>query len=84
MTGDKVELNHAIRLNFKLANNETEYKAVLMNLAVAEASGGKEVEIRVDLQVVVGQIIGEYSKKGQKLIKYLHHVQDECSRLQHF
>lgn len=67
--GDRVEINHAIRLNFKVTNNETEYEAMLAELAITETSGGKEVEMKVDSQVVVGQVIGEYLAKGEKLKK---------------
>lgn len=57
--GDEVESNHVIQLNFKVTNNKAEYEAVLVGLAIGETLGGEKVEMRVDSQVVVGQIIGE-------------------------
>lgn len=72
VTNDGAKLNHAIRLNFKIMNNETKYKAVLVGLDIVEASSGEEIEMRADLQVVFGQIKREYLEKGPKRIKYLH------------
>lgn len=66
VTSDETELNHAVRLNFKVTNNDAEYEAVLVGLVVVQTSGKKEVEMRVDSQVVVGQITGEYLAKGPK------------------
>lgn len=63
VTSDGVESNHAIRLNFKVTNNEVEYEVVLTGLAIAKTLAGEEVEMRVDSQVVVDQITGEYLAK---------------------
>lgn len=54
VTGNGVETHHAIRLNFKVTNNEAEYNAMLAWLAIAEALGGKENEMKACLQVMVG------------------------------
>lgn len=72
--GDGVETNHMIQQNFKVINNEVEYEAMLAKLAIAETLGGKEVKMKVNSQVVVGQVMGEYLAKVEKLIKYLHQV----------
>lgn len=58
VTGDGVEMNHTIRLSFKVTNNEAKYKEVLAGLAITETSGRKEIEIKADSQVVVGQVTG--------------------------
>lgn len=64
VTSDGIELYHAIQLNCKVTNNETEYEAVLVVLAIVETSSGEEVEMRANSQVVVGQIMWEYSTMG--------------------
>lgn len=50
------ELYHAMRLNFRVINNEAEYEVVLVGLAIAKASRGEEVEMKADLEVVVKRI----------------------------
>ena len=40
--------------------------------------------MKIDSQVVVGQITGEYLARGSKLIKYLHQVQEQCKGLKYF
>lgn len=71
--GDGKESYHAVRLEFKVTNNEVK---VLASVAIMRVLGGEEVEMKIDSQVVVGQITWEYLAKGSKLIKYLHQVQE--------
>lgn len=66
--GDGKESYHAVRLEFKVTNNEVK---VLASVAITRVLGGEEVEMKIDSQVVVGQITWEYLAKGSKLIKYL-------------
>lgn len=60
-----------MRLEFKTTNNEAKYEVLLARLAMVEPLGAKEVDVKVDSQVVVNQVIGEYLTKGEKLKKYL-------------
>ncbi|XP_040994290.1 uncharacterized protein LOC121240831 [Juglans microcarpa x Juglans regia] len=78
------ESYHVVRLEFKVTNNEAEYEAVLASLAIMKGLGGKEVEMKADSQVVVGQITWEYLARGSKLIKYLHQVQEQSKDLRYF
>lgn len=48
VASDGVESYHAIQLNFKVTNNEAEYKAVLAGLAIVTTLGGEEVEMKTD------------------------------------
>lgn len=71
ITSNMVEMNHEIQLNFKVTDNEDEYKPVLTGLAIVEASRSKEVKMKANSQVLVGQVTREVLSKVGKLIKYL-------------
>lgn len=43
VTNDGEESYHAMRLNFKVTNNEVEYEVVLTGLAIVKAFGGQKV-----------------------------------------
>jgi ribonuclease HI len=70
----KQKLQYAVKLNFVTTNNEVEYEAVLVGLAIGREVGALDVEIRSDSQVVVGQISGEFATQGDRLAKYLEKV----------
>lgn len=70
--------NYAVKLAFKTTNNEAEYEALFFNLTIANSLGTKEVEVRVDSQVVVSQVQGEFASKSEKLKKYLMLIEVEC------
>lgn len=55
-----------------------------MGLAIVKASGGQEVEMKANSQVVVKKIMEAYLAKGQKLIKYHHQVQENRKYLNYF
>lgn len=42
------ETYYVMRLGFKVTNNKAKYEVVLAGLAIAEASGAKEVEMKAD------------------------------------
>jgi len=65
---------YAIKLDFVTTNNEAEYEAVLAGLTIARELGARDIEIRSDSQIVVGQISGEYAMQGGQLVKYLEKV----------
>lgn len=60
---DGTEKYYAMRLGFKVMNNEAEYRAVLARLAIIETSGANKVEMKVDSLVVVDRVIGGYLTK---------------------
>jgi ribonuclease HI len=74
MTPDKEEISVALKLNFLTTNNEAEYEAVIAGLSLAEHLGARNLEIRSDLQVVVGDIQGGSEAKREKMIEYLAKV----------
>jgi hypothetical protein len=52
------ELKYAIRIGFKATNNEVEYEAVLVGLAIAIELRAQNEEIKSDSNVIVGQVSG--------------------------
>ena len=70
--GEECEV--AIQLKFTTTNNEAEYKAIIAGINMAQEIGVKNLEVRSDSQVVVGQIKGEYESRGDKMKRYLEKV----------
>lgn len=78
------EHDYAIKLAFKMTNNESEYEALLVGMSMARLLGATEVEMKENSQVVVSQVLGEFSKKGEKLKKYLEQVCKEHDLFRYF
>ena len=51
---EKVIVEKSLRLNFSTTNNEAEYEALLMGIAVVQRMGGKSVKVFSDSRLVVG------------------------------
>ena len=51
---EKITIEKSLRLGFSAINNETEYEALLMGMAMVQRMGGKAVEMFSDLRLVVG------------------------------
>ena len=59
----KVIVEKSLRLNFSATNNEAEYEALLMGMAMVRRMGGKSVKVFSDSRLVVGQVKGEFEEK---------------------
>lgn len=82
---DSGEKHHyAIKLAFKTTNNEAKYEAMLVGLTIIETLGAIEVGVRVDSQVVMNQVRGEFTMKSEKLKKSLQSVWEKCNHFQCF
>jgi ribonuclease HI len=68
------ELWFTVKLSFLTTNNEAEYKAVIAGLSIAGEVGAKNIEIRSDSQVVVGQVQGEFETQEIRMARYLEKV----------
>ena len=66
--GERIE--QAIRLDFPVSNNETEYKAILAGVDLTKSVSSEKLIIRSDSQPVVGQVNGEYETRDQRMVKY--------------
>lgn len=64
-----------------MTNNEAEYQAALLGLALARRLGASKVEIVSDSEVVVRQMQGQSRVLSQRL-RQLH--QETCARIGHF
>jgi len=58
---EKIIMEKILRLSFPAINNEGEYEALLVGMAMASKLGGKAVEVFSDSRLVVGQINGDLS-----------------------
>jgi ribonuclease HI len=66
ITPNGEELSSDLRLEFKITNNEAEYKAVIAGLELALELGAESVEVQSDSHVIVGHIRREFEAKGEK------------------
>ncbi|XP_076941531.1 uncharacterized protein LOC143611127 [Bidens hawaiensis] len=62
---------YALRLEFKITNNEEEYEALLAGLRIAKKLGACHLEAHVDSMLVGNQIEGSYDAKDDKMASYL-------------
>ena len=66
-----VRLKYAARLEFKSTNNTVEYEGLILALSKAKALGAKTLTVKIDSQVVTGQVEKEYTAREPELAKYL-------------
>ena len=52
----KEQVKQVVRLNFSTSNNEVEYEAMIVGLDLALVLTAKNMEIKSDSQLVIGQI----------------------------
>ena len=64
-------LKYGVQLKFPVTNNEAEYKAILTGLRIAQAFGAKNVLIRSDSQLIIGQVKGDFKAKKTRMQRYL-------------
>ena len=50
----KINIEKSLRLGFSTTNNEAEYEALLMGMAMVHKMGGKAVEMFLDSRLIVG------------------------------
>ncbi|XP_042980030.1 uncharacterized protein LOC122310215 [Carya illinoinensis] len=74
LSPDGQEWYYMVTLAFKVTNNKAEYEAWIAGLYVATQIGAAEVDTRSNSQVVVNQVLGVYTAKGEKLKNYLAQV----------
>ena len=64
---EKVIIEKSLRFDFSATNNEVEYEAVLIGLAMVPRMGGKSVKVFSDLRLVVGQVKREFEAKDERM-----------------
>ena len=70
----KVIVEKSLRLDFSATNNEVEYEALLMGMAMVQRMGGKSVKVFLNSRLVVGQVKGEFEAKNERMQGYLSQV----------
>ena len=75
----KVVVEKPLRLDFSATNNEAEYKALLVGMAIVQRMGVKSIKLFSDSRLVVGQVRGEFEAKDERMQGYLSQV--KCLQL---
>ena len=55
-------------------NNEVEYEALLMGIAMVQRMGGKSVKVFLNSRLIVDQVKGEFEAKDERMQGYLSQV----------
>ena len=79
MSLEKVVIEKSLRLDFSATNNEAEYEALLVGMAMVQRMGGKSIKIFSDSRLVVGQVRGEFEANEERMQGYLSQV--KCLQL---
>lgn len=78
-------IKQPFQLGFKASNNEAEYEALIAGLQLVKALGARRLKVHSDSQLIVSQVLGEYTVKDPRMESYLAIVQslkahfDECA-----
>ena len=70
-TPKRETLMYGVRLQFLATYNKAEYEVILTRLRIRRALGVKNLLLKSDSKLVLGQIKGEYKAKESKMQKYL-------------
>ncbi|XP_071728219.1 uncharacterized protein [Rutidosis leptorrhynchoides] len=65
------EHTYVLRFNFKVANNEAKYEALLEGMRIARELGVKKLQAYVDSQLVANQINGTFDANDKSMQSYL-------------
>ena len=68
-------------LGFNAFNNEAEYESLIAGLRLAKMLGARRLKVHSDSQLVVNQVLGEYTVKDTRIEAYLSIVR---SLVKHF
>ncbi len=66
----------------RLTNNEAEYRALLLGLALAHRHRVRCLEVRLDSELVVRQLLGQYKLKAQHLKPFYDEARRELARVE--
>ena len=80
----KIIIKKSLRLIFSTTNNEAEYKALLVGMAMVQKMGGRTVEVFSNSRLVVSQVKGELEARDLRIEEYLNQVRHLQSRFKSF
>ena len=81
---ERIIIEKSLRLGFSTTNNEAEYKALLVGMAMVQKMGGRIVKIFSNSRLVVGQVKGELEARDVKMQDYLKQVRHLQSRFESY
>lgn len=67
-------IEQALRFAFKASNNQAEYEALVAGMLLAKEMGARSLLVKIDSQLVTGQVTGEYKVKDPQMALYLRYV----------
>ena len=70
----KVIVEKFVRLDFSATNNEAEYEALLIGIAMVQKMGGNSGKVFSDSRLIVSQLKGEFEAKDERMQGYLSQV----------
>nr|XP_023929639.1 uncharacterized protein LOC112040950 [Quercus suber] len=70
-TPDGETLKYGVQLKFPATNNEAEYEGILTSLRLGKELRASKLLVQNDSKLIIGQIIGEYEAKEERMQKYL-------------
>ena len=84
MSLEKITIEKSLRLSFSATNNEAEYEALLMGMAMVQKMGGKAVKVFLDLKLVVGQVKGDLEARDPRMQEYLCQIKSIQAKFEVF
>ena len=78
-------LKYGVQLKFPATNNMIEYEGILMRLRLGKALRAKNLLVKSDSKLVIGQIKEEYEAKEERKQKYLRltkHLTQEFDKME--
>ena len=80
----KITIEKSLRLSFLTTNNEAEYEALLMGMAMVQKMGGKAVKVFSYSKLVVGQAKGDLEAHDPRMQEYLCQVRSIQAKFEVF
>ena len=84
MSPEKITIKKSLKLGFSAINNEAEYEALLVGIAMVQKKGRKAVKIFSDSRLVVGQVKRELEVRNVRMQEYLNQVRHLQSGFESF
>ena len=81
---EKITIEKSLRLSFLATNNEAEYEALLMRMAMVQKIGGKAVKVFSDSKLVVGQVRGDLEARDPRMQEYLCQIRSIQAKFEVF
>ena len=68
---EKITIEKSLRLGFSATNNEVEYEALSIGMAMVQRMGRKVVEMFSDSRLVIGKVKGDLEARDERMQGYL-------------